>query len=114
MAVASFSVCASERSRWNGVGSTLSMGSPASTCQLPPNGSLYVPSTEPPSSSIDSASRSSLAGGDADASRVAARPRDLGGAGSFFFGICAYSRRMSSAAAAFSRYWSTASAVTVP
>ena len=31
--------CASERSRWNGVGSTVSIGSAARTCQCPPSGS---------------------------------------------------------------------------
>ncbi len=31
--------CVSDKSRWNGVGSTLSIGRAARTCQCPPNGS---------------------------------------------------------------------------
>ena len=36
---ASFLWCASERSRWNGVGSTLSIGSEANSTGFPPSGS---------------------------------------------------------------------------
>ena len=46
--------CVSERSRWNGVGSTLSIGSTARISGFPPSGSRYAASTAPPSFSIRS------------------------------------------------------------
>ena len=42
----------SERSRWKGVGSTLSMGGSRVTSGWPPSGSLYRPTTMPPSCSM--------------------------------------------------------------
>src|SRR5438105_11118168 len=49
MTVINLLTCASEGSRWYGVGSTRSIGSATSNTGVPPNGSLYDPSTAPPS-----------------------------------------------------------------
>ena len=46
--------CGSDGSRWYGVGSTRSIGSATISAPVPPNGSLYDPSTAPPSCSTRS------------------------------------------------------------
>src|SRR5216684_2015045 len=61
----SLSTCASETSRWNGVGSTFSTGSATKSRAWPPSGSRYAASTAPPSSSTCRASACSSAGGSA-------------------------------------------------
>src|SRR5262249_20900806 len=79
---------ASERSRWNGVGSTLSIGKAAITCQWPPSGSRKRARTDPPSFSIVSARSSRGAGGEPSETSRAERPREPFSAAFrlFFFG----------------------------
>jgi len=62
IALASRFTCVSDRSRWYGVGSTLPMGSAASTTVCPPSGSRYTASACPPSSEMSCASFSPSAG----------------------------------------------------
>src|SRR5437870_858659 len=53
--------CASDKSRWKGVGCTRSMGSAASRSPWPPSGSRYAARTQPPTASTFSATDASSA-----------------------------------------------------
>ena len=64
-------------SRWNGVGSTRSIGSAASSTVVPPNGSRYAVSTAPPSASTSEVSRSTAESA-ADWVSAGVRPMDFG------------------------------------
>ena len=76
--VISFLTCASDASRWYGVGSTRSTGSATTSSGVPPNGSRYRPMIAPPSASTSAASRSRSA---PPVSRISAvvSPTDAGG-----------------------------------
>ena len=61
MATVKRRTCASEMSRWKGVGATLSIGSAVNRRVWPPSGSRYIASTAPPSARTASASAVSSA-----------------------------------------------------
>ena len=69
--------CGREGSRWNGVGSTRSIGSAASSTVVPPNGSRYAVSTAPPSASTSVVS-CATAESVADCVSDGVRPMDFG------------------------------------
>ena len=68
---------AGDGSRWNGVGSTRSIGSAASSTGVPPNGSRYDARTSPSSAATCSAS-SAVSGLSERRVSLDARPTDLG------------------------------------
>src|SRR6185295_2648885 len=73
MTSASLRWCTCDRSRWNGVGSILSIGRIASSRGFLPSGSLYWPTRIPPSPSIRFSSSSGTA---SSRHSAGAKPRD--------------------------------------